>query len=351
MKRRTLLAAAGLIGASALVITGCGSSSSSTDTASSGGSSAPAGAAQGSGASFPAPAYTQWCQDSKTCSYASKGSGAGIKDLTSGVVSWAGSDAPLKSDEKAAISGTVLYFPTLLGAVAIPTNIDGVSKPINLTGPALAGIFDGDITSWDDKDIAASNPGVTLPAKTIIVCVRADSSGTSYNFSSYLGQISQAFAQKVGAEGSKTPPWTATVSAAPGNSGVASCVKNGTNTIGYIDLADAKQAGLADQAAAIGVEGDYVAPTVASIKAAGAGAKVNPDLTFSVLNSQAKGAYPIVATTYALAVEGGKNNAAVKKAFTYFLGSTAQGQLAGLGYAPLPASILSKATAQLSKLS
>lgn len=349
MKGRMLIAA-GLIGASALVIAGCGGSST-TDTASGGGDSAPAGAATGSGASFPAPAYTQWCQESQTCSYASKGSGAGIKDLTSGVVAWAGSDAPLKSEEASAITGTVLYFPTLLGAVAIPTNIEGVSKPINLTGPALAGIFDGDIKTWDDKDIAASNPGVTLPAKPIVVCVRADSSGTSYNFSSYLGQISQGFADKVGADGSKTPTWTATVSASPGNSGVANCVKSSSNSIGYVDLADAKQAGLDAQAAAIGEDGAYVAPTTASIKAAGAGAKLNSDLTFSVLNSQAKGAYPIVATTYALAVEGGKDNAAVSKAFTYFLGSKAQGQLEALGYAPLPEAILSKATAQLSKLS
>lgn len=351
MNRRNLLAVAGLIGASALVITGCGSSSSTADT-SGGGSSSPAGAATGSGASFPAPAYTQWCQESQTCSYASKGSGAGIKDLTTGVVAWAGSDAPLTSDETAAVKGTVLYFPTLLGAVTIPTNIEGVSKPINLTGPALAGIFDGEITTWDDKDIAASNPGVTLPAKPITVCVRADSSGTSYNFSGYLSQISQGFADKVGANPSKTPAWTATVSASPGNSGVANCVKNGSNSIGYVDLADAKQAGLDGQAAAIGVEGAYVAPTTASIKAAGADAQLNPDLTVSasLANSQTKGAYPIVATTYALAVEGGTDNAAVKKALTYFLGDKAQGQLAGLGYAPLPSSMLSKATAQLSKL-
>ena len=217
MNRRILLAA-GLIGASALVITGCGSSSSTADT-SGGDSSAPAGAATGSGASFPAPAYTQWCQESQTCSYASKGSGAGIKDLTSGVVAWAGSDAPLTADEDPVTTGPILYFPTLLGAVTIPTNIEGVSKPINLTGPALAGIFDGEITTWNDKDITASNPGVTLPAKPIAVCVRADSSGTSYNFSGYLAQISQGFADKVSAEGSKTPAWTATVSASPGNSG------------------------------------------------------------------------------------------------------------------------------------
>ncbi len=347
MKGRILIAA-GLLGASALVIAGCGSTSSN-DTAS-GGGSAPAGAATGSGASFPAPAYTQWCQDSQTCSYASKGSGAGIKDLTSGVVAWAGSDAPLKPEEASAIKGTVLYFPTLLGAVTVPTNISGVDKAINLTGPAIAGIFDGDITKWNDKDIAATNPGVTLPDAPIVVCVRADSSGTSYNFSSYLSQISQGFADKVGAEGSKTPSWTATTSASPGNSGVANCVKNTSNSIGYIDLADAKQAGLDAKASAIGDQGTYVAPTTASIQAAGAGAKLNSDLTFTVLNSQAKGAYPIVATTYGLAVQGASNNAAVKKAFTYFLGSKAQGQLAGLGYAPLPSAVLGKATAQLAKL-
>ena len=236
--------------------------------------------------------------------------------------------------------------------MTIPTNIEGVSKPINLTGPALAGIFDGEITTWNDKDITASNPGATLPAKPIAVCVRADSSGTSYNFSGYLAQISQGFADKVGADPSKTPAWTAKVSASPGNSGVANCVKNGSNTIGYVDLADAKQAGLDGQAAAIGVEGAYVAPTTASIKAAAADAQLNPNLTVSasLANSPAKGAYPIVATTYAVVITGAPDNAAVKKALTYFLGDKAQGQLAGLGYAPLPSSMLSKATAQLSKL-
>ncbi len=347
MKRRILIAT-GLIGASALVIAGCGSSGA-TDTAS-GGSSAPAGVATGSGASFPAPAYTKWCQDSKTCSYASKGSGAGINDLTKKVVDWAGTDAPLNSEEAGAITGTLLYFPTLLGGIAVPTNIDGVSKAINLTGPALAGIFDGDITTWDDKDIAASNPGVTLPSASIVVCVRADSSGTSYNFSGYLSEISQSFANKVGAGGSKTPSWTATVSASPGNPGVANCVKNTKNSIGYVDLADAKQAGLDTKAAAIGEGSTFVAPTVESLQAAGAGAKLSNDLTFSVINSQAEGAYPITATTYAIVAEDGKNMAAVKTALTYFLGSKAQGQLEALGYAPLPASVLAKATAQLSKL-
>ncbi|MFM9019267.1 MAG: phosphate ABC transporter substrate-binding protein PstS [Actinomycetota bacterium] len=351
MKRSILVAGGVLIASASLIAAGCGSSSTpSTDTASSGGGEAPAGAAVGSGATFPATAYTKWCQESETCTYAAKGSGAGIKDLTAGTVAWAGSDAPLDADEQKAIGKTVYYFPTLLGAIAVPTNIDGVTKAINLTGPALAGIFDGDITNWNDQDIATSNPGVTLPDKPIAVCVRADSSGTSYNFSGYLSQISQGFADKVGAEASKTPSWSAKVIASPGNPGVAQCVKTNVNSIGYVDYAEAKLAGLADKSTLIGDEGNYVGPTTAAVEAAAASAELPDNLLINVLNSQAKGAYPLVATTYALAVDGAKDNAAVKKVLTYFLGSTAQGQLDTLGYAPLPAEVNKAATAQLAKL-
>lgn len=353
MTRRILMAGGLLVASTALLAAGCGSSSSgdasSADTTAATGE-APAGASVGSGATFPALAYTRWCQESKTCTYAGKGSGAGIKDLTVKTVDWAGSDAPLDADEQKAIGATVYYFPTLLGAITVPTNIEGVSKAINLTGPALAGIFDGDIKTWNDADITASNPGVTFPDKPITICVRADSSGTSYNFTAYLAKVSQGFADKFGPEGSKTPNWGATVSASPGNPGVANCVKNNPNSIGYVDLADATQAGLADKAAAIGEEGAFVAPTTASIEAAGAAAKITDNLVVDVSNSTAKGAYPLVATTYVLAVQGRSANAAVKKAFTYFLGSTAQGQLAGIGYAPLPPALNKAATAQLAKL-
>ena len=147
MTRRILVAGGAVIASVSLIAAGCGSSSSSTDTTSTSAGDAPAGAAVGSGATFPAMAYTRWCQESGTCSYAAKGSGAGIKDLTAGTVAWAGSDAPLNADETKALGKTVYYFPTLLGAITVPTNIEGVTKAINLTGPALAGIFDGDITN------------------------------------------------------------------------------------------------------------------------------------------------------------------------------------------------------------
>lgn len=353
MKRR-IIAAGGLLAASmAMVAAGCGSSSSSgggADTAGGAGGGNAAGAV-GSGATFPATAYTRWCQESATCNYAPKGSGGGIKDLTAGTVAWAGSDAPLTSSEQQALGGKVYYFPTLLGAIAIPTNITGVSKRLNLTGPALAGIFDGEISNWNDKDIAATNPGVNLPNAPIIVCVRADSSGTSFNFTTYLSEISQGFADKMGATGSKTPNWTAKTNASPGNPGVAQCVKSNPNSIGYVDLGDAERAGVADTAAAIGEPGKFVVPSVESISKAGDLGSIPEDLLVKVVNSPVKGAYPITATTWALWKEGGKNAADVSKAFTYFLGDKAQGELPALGFAPLPKKLQAAAQAQLSVLS
>ena len=130
------------------------------------------GAATGSGASFPATAYSKWCQDSGLCSYTSKGSTGGINDLINGVVDFAASDATLTpqqlSDLAAKRGGaTPLYFPTLIGAITVPTNIDGVSKGINIDGPTLAGIFQGTITSWNDSRIRKSNPGVSFPSASI----------------------------------------------------------------------------------------------------------------------------------------------------------------------------------------
>lgn len=345
--KRSILMAAGLIGVSGALVAGCGGSSGS-GSASTGASEAPAGAAVGSGATFPSTAYLQWCQESGTCSYIAKGSGAGIKDLTVSTVQWAGSDAPLTTDETAAVTGTVLYFPALLGAVTVPTNVTGVSKPLNLTGQAIGDIYAGTVTAWDDAAIASANPGVSLPSAPITVCARADSSGTSYNFSTYLAAASKTFAATVGV--GKTPQWGAkSVLRSPGNPGVASCVKGNDNSIGYVDLSDARAAGIADKAAAVGMDGVFVLPTTASISAAGAVTSVPKNLVVDVTGSTAKGAYPITAVTYVLAVTG-RDNAATKKAFTYFLGAKAQGQLAGMGFAPLPAALATASTAQLSQL-
>ena len=190
------------------------------------------GAATGSGASFPATAYSKWCQDSGLCSYTSKGSTGGINDLINGVVDFAASDAPLTAQQTADLAAkrggvTPLYFPTLIGTITVDTNIDGVSKGINFDGKTLADIFRGAISNWSDARIRKPNPGVTFPNAPITLCVRSDGSGTSFNFTSYLSKVNTSFRGAVGA--SQQPNWpTSGITVVKGarNPGVAACVKS-----------------------------------------------------------------------------------------------------------------------------
>lgn len=333
MNRTLRIAAVAAVGAGSLV-----------------GAASALGASTGSGATFPAIAYTKWCQDSGLCSYTAKGSGAGIKDLTRKTVDWAGSDAPLDATELAAIGGQVKYFPTLLGAVTIPVNIPGVAtNTMNFDGQVLNGIFDGSITTWNDKRIAALNKGVKLPANPITVCVRADSSGTSFVFSRYLGKTSATSKFK---GGSKTPAWTApTQVKQPGNPGVANCVASTANSIGYVDFGDAIRAGLQSKIAKVGKKGGpYVGPSTSAIVKAGEvpAGKIKPDLTVDFSASPNKGAYPIVATTWVLVVPGRPTNGEALASVKYFLSPAAQKALPGLGFAPLPSALRTLANKQLS---
>lgn len=312
------------------------------------------GASTGSGATFPQIAYQQWCGESTLCSYTGKGSGGGIKDLTNKTVDWAGSDAPLTGGELAAIGGRITYFPTLLGAVTVPVNISGVvGNKVKLDGRTVADIFDGDITSWNDRRITKINKGVKFPAAPIVVCVRSDSSGTSFGFSRYLGKVSKGFSAKVGGGGSKTPNWTApNIAKGPGNAGVAHCVSSTQNAIGYVDLGDAISSGLKKNIAAIGKNGKYVLPSAKSITAAGniKASQVKADLTIDLSASPAKGAYPITITTWVLVVPGRATNGSALNSVKYFLGNKAQGQLTGLGFAPLSPVLRTLANKQLSRV-
>jgi phosphate transport system substrate-binding protein len=353
--RRTMLFGAAAVAGAALAVAGCGSSSSSSGAQST-----------GSGSSFAALAYNTWCTNSKLCSYTSKGSGGGITDWTNGVVDWGATDSPLKPSELATLASTrngvtPIYFPTFLGAIGVPTNVTG-AKSLQFSGATLADIFDGTVTKWNAPAIAADNPGVTLPSSSITVCVRADSSGTSSNFSGYLGVESATFLTKVGAA-SKQPSWTAPHKiAAVKNPGVLQCVKDNANSIGYADLADVVSAGDQTLLAKIKApDGTYVAPTVPAVTAAGTTAKVSQPivpktLQASLLNSSATGAYPITITTFVLAYSNyqqageSKALAGTKSFLNYAYGSTAQGALTALGNAPLPASILSAAKSQVNTL-
>ena len=354
--RRTVLFGAAIVAGAALAVAGCGSSSSSSGAKST-----------GSGSSFAALPYQTWCTNSKLCTYISKGSGGGITDFTNGVVDWGATDSPLTPSELATLAKTrngvtPVYFPTFLGAIGVPANVTGATN-LQFSGTTLADIFDGTVTNWNSSEIAADNPGVTFPNAPITVCVRADSLGTSSNFSGYLAVESATFVKKVGTA-NKLPTWTAPhIIASPKNPGVLQCVKSNANSIGYADYADVQSAGdLSLLAKVKAPNGTYVAPSVASTTAAGTTATVsqpiNPTtLQKSLLNSSGTGAYPITITTFVLGYSNyqqagmSKALAGTQSFLNYAYGSTAQGALTALGDAPLPSSILSAAKTQVGKLS
>jgi phosphate transport system substrate-binding protein len=331
------------------------------------------GAATGSGASFPATAYSKWCQDSGLCSYTSKGSTGGINDFINGVVDFAGTDAPLTPQQLSDLSSkrggaTPIYFPTLIGAITVPTNIDGVSRGINLEGKTVADIFQGTITSWNDPRIRRSNPGVRFPSASITKCVRSDGSGTSFGFTSYLSKVSSSFRGAIGA--GQQPNWpTSGVVKGPRNPGVASCIKSNSNSIGYVDISDARDAGLTAKFSKIGkkeIVGKgknrkrqtvYILPSAGSASKAANLTKFKSDLTLSLTASPAKGAYPITITTWMLAYSNygsaGKSSTSredVKKVLNFVYSSGAQAQLKDLRFAPLPPALITVAKAQIKKI-
>jgi phosphate transport system substrate-binding protein len=327
------------------------------------------GAVTGSGSSFAATAWTQWCQDSGLCSYTSKGSTGGINDLINGVVDFAGSDATLTPQQLGDLGGKrggarPLYFPVLIGAITVDTNIDGVSKGINLDGPVLADIFRGSITNWSDARIRKPNPGVRFPNAPITVCVRSDGSGTSFTFTSYLSKVSRDFRNQIGA--TQQPNWPSSVVKGPRNPGVASCVKSNKNSIGYVDISDARDAGLTSVFARIGhsetvkKNGKRVRVTKYILPSAGSAAKAGNLKTFpknlavSLTASPAPGAYPITAVSWAIAYSNygsaGKSSGSrdgVKKLLGFVYSSKGQGTLGTLRFTPLPPALLAASKAQL----
>lgn len=323
---------------------------------------AQAAPAKGAGATFPAAAYEKWAADSGLASYEGVGSGDGIDALVAGTVDFAGSDAPLDGEQRAALASArggaaPVYFPTLLGAITVPANVAGLKKPLKLDPAALGKIFTGAIKRWNDPAIVTTNPGVKLPAARITVCVRSDSSGTTFNFTTYLGKASAPFRNRI--KPSKTPAWTTKTQGAEGNSGVAGCVKATKNAVGYVDLGDALKAGLKTKIAAIkgaGPRAGYVIPSRASISAAASGGRVPASLVLDLFASGAAGAYPIVTTTYIVAYSsyaaaGNANVDGVKQFLAYAYGSAAQGALGALNYAPLPAAVARAAAATAAPLS
>ncbi|HET7550041.1 MAG TPA: phosphate ABC transporter substrate-binding protein PstS [Gemmatimonadaceae bacterium] len=303
----------------------------------------------GAGATFPYPIYSKWFSDyaretGVRINYQSIGSGGGIRQLTEGTVDFGASDAPMTDAELAKVKTPVLHFPTVLGAVVVTYNLPGVDSALNLSGPVLADVFLGKITKWSDSRIAALNPGVKLPASDILVVHRSDGSGTTYIFSDYLFAVSAAW--KSGPGKGKELSWP-TGLGAKGNEGVAGQVKQMPGAIGYVELAYAKQNGLA-YASIQNAAGSLVAPTIESVTAAAAGAAsslpANTDYRISIVNAPGDDAYPISSFTYLL-VYANQRDAKKGKALVGFLNwylTEGEKSAASLDYAPLPPSIVSQ---------
>ncbi len=351
--------------ATALSLAACSSSSSSSPPASSGSatssasssssSAALSGTLNGSGSTLQltyqeaAISAFKTVQSGMTVNYGAGGSGKGRTDLASGVVNYAASDSPIPASELSTFNGkTVLYFPDVIAPVTVSYNLSGLSKPLQLSAPVIASIFQAKITTWNNSAIAADNPGVTLPSTPITIAVRTDSSGTTQTFTQFLVDAT-GDGWTLGS--SSTIKWPATARAGSGNSGVASIIHSTPGAIGYVDYADAKATGLTF-ASIKNSSGDYVAPSVAAASAAAAGVTVNPNLTFSAIWAPGAASYPITAQSWVLVYEtqSNANTAKLLQAWVGYLIGAGQSLLPGLGFAPLPASIDAMAKAELDKI-
>ena len=365
LRRRQQVTAVGVAVAAMALLAACSSSSSSSAAA---GSSSPAagssssassakltGTLNGSGSTFQttfqetASSSFKSVQPDMTVNYGSGGSGKGRTDLASGVTNYAGSDSPIPAAETANFKGkTVLYFPVVIGPITLSYNLSGLSKPLQLSAPVIASIFQGKITSWNNSAIAADNPGVTLPSTPITIVVRSDSSGTTQNFSLFL-MDSTPSTWTLGS--SSTIKWPSTARAGNGNGGVASAIKSTPGAIGYVDYSDAKASGLTF-ASIKNKDGNYVAPSPSSASAAADGVTIAPNLTFHAVWGTGAQAYPITYQSWVLVYETqpNANDAAMLKSYIGYLLGPMQQMSGSLGYAPLPSSLDQMATAQLSKI-
>jgi phosphate transport system substrate-binding protein len=366
-------AAGGAAVMAALALAACSSSSSSSSSSAPTSSSAPAAssaasspaassAASGSGtinaagSSFQNTFQEAAIQGFKsgnsgiTVNYDSVGSGTGRSDLYSGTVLLAGSDSPIPASEQSKVPAgkTVLYFPVVIGPISLAYNLPGVSN-LKLDATTIAGIFQGTIKSWNDPAIKALNPGVSLPSTAITTAVRSDSSGTTQNFTLFL-QNAAPSVWKLGS--ASTIKWPSTARAGAQNGGVASIIKSTAGAIGYVDYTDAKASGLSS-ALVKNKAGDFVAPSPAAASADAAGATIKSNLTFAAADAGTTAdSYPVTYQSWDLvyAQQPNANDVAMLKAYLTYLLGPGQQLLTQLYYAPLPSSLVSQATAQLSQI-
>ncbi|ASM35914.1 phosphate ABC transporter, phosphate-binding protein PstS [Campylobacter sputorum subsp. bubulus] len=295
----------------------------------------------GQGATFPLPVYKDWAKgyysDTKNqVTYSGGGSGKGVSAITDRNGDFGGTDSALKADELK--EKKLLQFPTVIGSIVLAYNIDGVKDhALKLDGEAVAGIFSGKITKWNDPILTKLNPDLKLPDADIVPVVRSESSGTTFNFTSYISKANEDWAKNYGAQ--KTINWGAKVTPAQGNPLVAKTIKQTKNSIGYIEFAykikeDLNAATLKTR------DGDWAEPTEENFAKAALNSNFSIDEHFYDVLAYGKGAksYPIAAATFVLVPSDNQESAKkVTKFFSWAFESQKGKKMAkDLGYLPLP---------------
>jgi phosphate transport system substrate-binding protein len=316
----------------------------------------PAALINGAGASFPYPIYSKWFDEyhklhpDVQINYQSIGSGGGIRQVLAGTVDFGATDGPMSNEQLGQAKTRILHFPTVLGAVVPTYNIPGVSEELKFTPQALAGIYLGKITKWNDGELTRVNPGVNLPGSDIVVVHRSDGSGTSYVWTDFLSKISEEWKTKVGK--STSVNWPVGLGG-KGNEGVAGLVKQTPNSIGYVELIYAIQNKL-PYGLVRNSSGNFIRAELASVTAAAAAAakEMPDDFRVSITNPAGKHAYPIASFTWllvpAMIVDGSKRQVIVD--FLHWMLTDGQDQAEPLAYARLPKEVVAKELKAISEI-
>jgi len=294
----------------------------------------------GAGATFPAPVYAKWGEAAKAAvglelNYQAIGSGGGMNQITNRTVDFGASDAPM--DPAKMEAAKLLQFPAVMGAVVIIVNLPGVqSNQLKIDGPMLAEIYQGKINKWNDPKIVEMNRGVTLPNRAIAPVYRADGSGTTFVYASYLSAVDETWKSKVGAATSVKWP---TGAGAKGNDGVAATVQNTQGAIGYVEYAYAKQNKLTT-ALLRNKAGAFVAPSMEAFTAAAsqgdwAGAK---NYAVNLIDLAGDKSWPIVSATFILLPKDPKDPVRAANVMKFFDWTFKNGDpiAMNLEYIPLP---------------
>ncbi len=312
----------------------------------------------GAGATFPYPIYSKWFSDYANLTgvkinYQSIGSGGGIRQLSEGTVDFGASDSPMSDEEMAKPKGgPILHIPTVLGADVVTYNLPGVTAALKLTPAVIADIFMGRVKKWNDTRIASLNTGVSLPSQDILVVHRSDGSGTTYIFTDYLSTAVPAWKASVGK--GKEIKWPVGLGA-KGNEGVAGQIKQTPGSIGYVELAYAKQNNL-PIAAIRNKAGNFIAASVPAVTAAAAGAAAalpaNTDYRISIVDAPGADSYPISSFTWILVYQHQRDAVKGKKLVDFLNWALTDGEKGAvtLDYAPLPTEMATTVKARLATI-